>query len=555
MLTSHILLILFPEEVVFTLMIVFLSTSLILLFFLYQLYRKRRKDRKKELEALKELKGKNEKLQKVLQNNEHYQQFCLDILDNFPFPVFVKDINDNFRYKFWNKEAEIQSNTDRSTILSHTDFDIYGTERGKRYRDIDEQLVKDGKEYRAEEEYITPDGQKHHTIVSKSIISRLDNHWLLVVRWDITQIKQYEEELIRAKEELENAIRTQNLVLKSINFGLIYIDNQYNVIWESTDNLSCLTSERRYVAGHMCYKTVMKRDEPCVGCALSEALKERRPIRHEMTENDVTVEISATPVYDSSGKVLLGGLMKIEDLSDKKRIEHLLFEVKKAEEANRLKSAFLANMSHEIRTPLNAIIGFSTLLSETNDPEEKQEYIHIITSNNELLLQLINDIIDMAKIESGTLDFSYAHTDINMLMDDLYHQMQIKNKSDKVILKNCRKPSSCVIYTDRNRIMQVLINFITNAMKFTKEGTISFGYEEDEVKKEIYFYVKDTGIGIPDDKKDKIFDRFVKLNSFAQGTGLGLPICAMIVEKFGGTIGVDSHEGKGSLFWFKIPLK
>ena len=482
------------------------------------------------------------------------QQFCLNILDNLPFPVFVKDINDDFRYKLWNKEAERKSGTTREEILGHSDFEIYGKERGRKYRQIDEQLVKNKVEYQAEDDYVTPDGTIHNTIVNKSVITLGNNHWLLVVRWDITQIKEYEKKLIQAKEELENAIKNQNLVLNSINFGLVFVDKNYVVQWESTANLHEIAKGRHYSAGKVCYQTVMGRGAPCSQCALSEAIERGKPVRHELIEKDTVIEISAIPVYTNTGEIQ-GGLMKIEDISDKKRIERLQYEVKKADEANRLKSAFLANMSHEIRTPLNAIVGFSNLLAETDDPVEKQEFIHIISTNNELLLQLINDIIDMAKIESGSLDFTYSQIDINELMEEICSQMILKNKSEAVSISFDEKLPQCLIYTDRNRLMQVMINFLTNALKFTPEGAVSFGYTIEESGKAIRFYVKDTGIGIPQDKKDKIFDRFVKLNTFAQGTGLGLPICAMIAEKFGGSIGVESEEGKGSLFWLSIPMK
>lgn len=488
-------------------------------------------------------------------DKEEKRLFSLDILDNLPFPVFVKDINDNYKYTYWNKEAELQSGTKREEILGHTDFDIFGPERGMKYRKIDEQLVSKGENYRAEEDYVTPDGILHNTIVNKSIIAHDHNRWLLIVRWDITQMKEYEKELLRAKEKLEAAADTQNLVLNSINFGLIYIDKEYQVQWESTANLKDIAKGRQYTPGKTCYETVMGRKEPCAHCALSESIMEKKQIRHEYKEGDTTIEISATPVFDHAGTDVLGGLMKIEDISDKKRIEYLMYEVKKADEANRLKSAFLANMSHEIRTPLNAIVGFSNLLAETDDPEEKQEFARIISTNNELLLQLINDIIDMSKIESGSLDFVYAETDINELVGEICSQMKLKNKLETVTLSFDKKLPQCVINTDPNRLMQVLINFITNALKFTHEGSITIGYTLDESEKNIRFYVKDTGIGIPDDKKDKIFDRFVKLNAFAQGTGLGLPICAMIAEKFGGSIGVDSKEGEGSEFWLIIPTR
>ena len=456
-------------------------------------------------------------------NKEKEALFSLDILVNLPFPLFVKNIDDDYKYVFWNKEAELQSGTPREEIVGLSDFDIFGPERGMRYRKIDEQLVKEGKNYRAE--------------------------------WDITQMKEYERELIKAKEKLEDAAKTQNMVLESINFGLIYIDKEYRVQWESTTNLHKIAKGRRYTPGKVCYETVRGRTEPCPRCALSEDITKGESVRHEFTEGDITVEISAIPLFDHTDTNIVGGLMKVEDISDKKRIEHLMFEVKRADEANRLKSAFLANMSHEIRTPLNAIVGFSNLLAETDDPVEKQEFIHIISTNNELLLQLINDIIDMAKIESGSLDFTYSQIDINELMEEICSQMILKNKSEAVSISFDEKLPQCLIYTDRNRLMQVMINFLTNALKFTPEGAVSFGYTIEESGKAIRFYVKDTGIGIPQDKKDKIFDRFVKLNTFAQGTGLGLPICAMIAEKFGGSIGVESEEGKGSLFWLSIPMK
>ena len=493
--------------------------------------------------------------EQILDETVKERLFSIDILDNLPFPVFVKDINDDYKYLYWNKEAELRSGTRREEVLGHTDFDIYGAERGLKYRKVDEQLVRKGESYKAEEDYVTPDGVVHNTIVNKSIISHDKSRWLLIVRWDITQIKDYEKELIQAKEKLEDAADTQNLVLNSINFGLIYIDKEYKVQWESTSNLQGKAKGRRYTPGKICYETVMGKKEPCAQCALSEAIVKGQAVRHEFSDGETTFEISAIPVFDHSETNILGGLMKIEDISDKKRIEHLMYEVKKADEANRLKSAFLANMSHEIRTPLNAIVGFSNLLMESDDPEEKQEFAHIISTNNELLLQLINDIIDMAKIESGSLDYVYTQTDINELMEEIESQMKLKNKSEEVTVLFDHKLPQCVIYTDRNRLMQVMINFLTIALKFTFKGTVTFGYTLDEAGKKIRFYVKDTGIGIPEDKKDKIFDRFVKLNSFAQGTGLGLPICVMIAEKFGGSIGVESKEGEGSLFWMEIPVQ
>ena len=236
------------------------------------------------------------------------------------------------------------------------------------------------------------------------------------------------------------------------------------------------------------------------------------------------------------------------------KIEYSREAKEKAEESNRLKSAFLANMSHEIRTPLNAIIGFSDMICQTGEEEEKQEYMKIVSSNNELLLQLIDDILDLSKIEAGTMEFSLAPTDINDLMEGICRQMQEKNTSPDVAITFTEKAEECILNTDRVRLSQVIINFTNNAMKFTPKGSIQMGYRIDEAKDEIYFYVKDTGIGIPEDKINEVFERFVKLNTFAKGTGLGLAICRVIVERLGGTIGADSKEGEGSCFWLRLPI-
>lgn len=222
----------------------------------------------------------------------------------------------------------------------------------------------------------------------------------------------------------------------------------------------------------------------------------------------------------------------------------------KAEESDRLKSAFLANMSHEIRTPLNAIVGFSNLLTMAEDEEERNEYINIISSNNELLLQLINDILDVAKIEAGTLEFIDSEIDINALLSDIEQSSRLK-VPEGVQISFVEKMPYCIIMSDKNRLAQVITNFINNAIKFTKEGSIRFGYRHKDDK--LLFYVRDTGCGIEPEKKDLVFNRFVKLNSFAQGTGLGLAICQMIVKKMGGEIGVESQLGKGSTFWFTLP--
>ena len=240
------------------------------------------------------------------------------------------------------------------------------------------------------------------------------------------------------------------------------------------------------------------------------------------------------------------------DITPLKETEQKLIIARdKAEELDRLKSAFLANMSHEIRTPLNSIVGFSSLLAETDDREERQEYIKIVETNNELLLQLVSDILDLSKIESGTFDFVRSDLDVNESCMKIIKSMEMKVPETVDLVFDKYMPD-CHIYTDKNRFMQVITNFINNALKFTKQGTIALGYEQT-APHEIKFYVRDTGFGIPKEKIDSIFERFVKLNTFVQGTGLGLSICKSLVSQMGGKIGVESTEGEGSCFWFTHP--
>ena len=242
------------------------------------------------------------------------------------------------------------------------------------------------------------------------------------------------------------------------------------------------------------------------------------------------------------------------DIDHQKTIEEeLIIAKEKAENLDRLKSAFLANMSHEIRTPLNAIVGFASLLVESDDKKERQDYVDIMQENTELLLQLISDILDLSKIEAGTLDFTMDHLDIKSFCEDIMRNYDIKEDKPVPVLLTPDLPQY-YIYTDKKRLMQVITNFINNALKFTNEGQITLEYHYKKESNEIEFAVTDTGMGIAPDKVNQVFDRFVKLNSFSKGTGLGLSICRSIIEHLGGTIGVESEMGTGSRFWFTHPL-
>lgn len=222
-----------------------------------------------------------------------------------------------------------------------------------------------------------------------------------------------------------------------------------------------------------------------------------------------------------------------------------------AEAANQNKSVFLANMSHEIRTPLNVIMGFSNLIVTAATEEEKRMYAEVLENNCSLLLQLINDILDLSKIESGTLTFAEEEMELNILLEELASAMRTRIVAEEVVLNCVTLSAPCFVVAEKKRLSQVLINLLTNAIKFTTKGSIRLGYEIHG--KMLYFYVADTGCGFPESQKQKVFERFVRLDSAKPGTGLGLAICRTIVEKMGGCIGVESEEGKGSCFWFTIP--
>lgn len=267
---------------------------------------------------------------------------------------------------------------------------------------------------------------------------------------------------------------------------------------------------------------------------------------------DCVVSVSgAYMVQNRDEKVLL----TVRDITRLKKVQEELEAARRvAEVAGEQKTAFLANMSHEIRTPLNAIVGFAGLLSNASE-SERNSYVEIIKGNTNMLLQLVNDILDMSKIEAGTLEFIYSDTDVNQIMRELEGIFRLRleeaDSSVRIVFEPCLPV--CFIHTEKNRVSQVLSNFLSNAFKYTKEGSITLGYKVRE--DDIYFYVQDTGAGIPAGKVDKVFERFMKLDAKKQGTGLGLSISRTIIKKLGGEIGVFSEYGKGSTFWFTLPVK
>lgn len=343
---------------------------------------------------------------------------------------------------------------------------------------------------------------------------------------------------------------TWNLLSKEISYDITYVTHGY-----------CKTKDSRMMTEKEGIMIVHQDDRVRMHNAYLDLYydrvniirEEHRSLFWDGTDEYVWFESFVT-VGDRDGEghptLLVGGSLLIDE---RKKMEEELLKAKEAAEiSNHLKSAFLANMSHEIRPPLNAIVGFSNVLAYTEDENERQEYIKIIENNNTLLLQLIGDILDLSKIEAGVFEFVYSKVNLNVLLMEVIRAARLRLKDDSVVVEFVECLPECVICSDVNRLMQVMNNLITNAIKFTAKGSIRVGYRlrEDE---SLYFYVSDTGCGIPADKLKEVFGRFVKLNSFQQGTGLGLSICESIVTRLGGQIGVMSEVGQGSTFWFTLP--
>ena len=398
---------------------------------------------------------------------------------------------------------------------------------------------------------------------------------LLSYLWERRKCLRIQKRLFRESRKLEHTNHIASAILKNVHAYILLIDNDFKVLktnyYQLTGTQKGLKEKR--VGDLLQCRNALSAEGGCgthaycgscpIRCAIRQAFEQRRGFTDlEATLNVLTSEkksVECDAVISGSYFLLNeeeNMVLTVHDITQLKETEKQLTLAKeKAENADLSKSAFLANMSHEIRTPLNAITGFAEILASANTEEEKAQYQEIIKMNADLLLQLVNDILDMSKIEAGTLEFVYTKVDINLLLSDLRQLFQMKVNDAGGNIQIIAEPSlpSCSIETDRNRVAQVLSNFTTNAIKFTQEGTISIGYEARDT--ELYFYVTDTGAGIPADKLPEVFGRFVKLNKDKKGTGLGLSISKTIVNKLEGQIGADSVEGKGSTFWFTIPYR
>lgn len=486
--------------------------------------------------------------------------FLEDLFNNLSVAVAVRDIQDGLRFLYWNKEAENIFGLTQKDIMENMEVALASNEMTVRMNRNDLEILQKEGRFSGLCKFEKQDGGSLCLYVNKRIISHPNGKkWLLITAWDMTEQQQNTEKLAELNKRLQTVMEVAQMSLWTydIKKDVITYDG-INSIPEilPTGNQCRLKDFLNLISPEM-------REEVCESVSkflhgdvssLHEEFTLYKSFRRTL---DIPVWIcshSTVLRYDAEGKpaVLVGAN---KDISAQKELEDTLLQAKRsAEEASRLKDVFLANMSHEIRTPLNSIVGFSSLLATTEDSSEQAEYSEIIQNNTDLLLQLINDILDLSKIEAGTMEFTYKDVNVHSLFSELEKTARWRMKDSNIDIVFVESCPGLILDIDPNRFMQVMNNFMTNAIKFTHQGSIRFGYKRQD-SGNWYFYLTDTGEGIPSDKVQSVFDRFVKLDSFKQGTGLGLSICKSIIERFDGEIGVDSQFGVGSTFWFTLPDK
>lgn len=494
-------------------------------------------------------------LEREQARSERYRFFLESILDNLPIATIVKDIKNNGKYLVWNKKAGNLVNVNPKEIIGKCEGDF---DKPSDFVSRAEQEVIEGGQPKSFIRRLTDNTGKEIVLsIHKALVSYNagEEQWMISSSMDITEIENQQHQI--------EALNSEFLfVMKAIGLISWRWDLQKNLIICNRDFFTPKSGAATGIVsedGENYYSQVIPEHRVRMRKAFDDLANDRISTFDE--EYQIIYEGDDKPswaetfaIVSKRGKdgkpVEFVGATRLID--ERKEMENALLEAKeKAEQGSRLKSAFLANMSHEIRTPLNAIVGFSGLLSNYVQDDECREFVNIIESNNELLLQLINDILDISKIESDTLEFTYGDMDVNGNLAELRSATELR-VSPEVEIRFEAAMQECTIHTERNRVMQVINNYVSNAIKYTSKGSIVIGYYPPENGK-LRFFVRDTGSGIPEDKQDKVFQRFVKLDSFKQGTGLGLAISTMIAEKMEGSVGVVSEVGKGSEFWFEIP--
>lgn len=491
---------------------------------------------------------------------ENLQEIINTIIDHLPMGVFVKD--NNLDYLYWNKFMEDVTGIDTIDIAGKNDSAVSydALISAEKRLELEKRIIHTGETVEFHGVIKTPSGEHKNIEMTKYPLSLKDGKQLLLVLWrDVT-----------AKVAMENELRrTQtltNMALQSVDIrtSSVYINPDSSCKYEDSTveffHKKGNTPKQKLIPIPILLKNIHPEDiapysrlfeRLCRG-EIDECKIEYR-CRDSENEAYRWREVSAY-VYerDKQGRPV-SLLCCSQDIEERKQQEQHLSEAKdKAENADLLKSKYLANMSHEIRTPLNAITGFSELMLYADSDEERKEYYEIIKSNNILLMQLVNDILDLSKIEANVMNIAYAPTDLNELMMNIYASAKLRMPEGvELVLENGE--TDCTFITDTNRLQQLVTNLLNNAMKNTSKGSITLGYaKEDGMMK---FFVRDTGIGIAKNELENIFSRYVKVNDYVEGIGLGLAICRGLVTNMGGSISVESEQGTGSTFTFRLPIK
>lgn len=479
------------------------------------------------------------------------------ILDNTPCLLYVKNASDNFKFILVNDRFCKYVNRRYEDIIGHKESEMFDKENCEKFYYYDK-LTAETNEMLSYDECIVMNGESSCWRTTKSPIKMNNGDvYIIGTATDITETLQSNKKLKIAQKEVILANEILNEVIDRVP-GVFYIKDASTFKYIKANQAFCRITGKKQniVVGHndfdffdkqsaeiyRSYDLRLKNGEKMISYS-NKTIIDGKTAYWLVTKSIITTPDHRQVILCTATDVTKLHEINIE-LEDAKT---------KAEQADKLKSAFLANMSHEIRTPLNAIVGFSNLLQETDDPYEKSEYLNIINTNNELLLRLIEDILDLSKIESGFIELKPETFDMVSIFNETYVSLINRCTNSKVALKIINPYKECIVTLDRNRIVQVITNFATNSIKYTEKGEITIGYEY--VDGGIRIYVKDTGIGIKSEKQQFVFRRFAKLNDFGQGTGLGLAISKAIIEANNGKIGFESQENKGSTFWAWIPCK
>ena len=496
-----------------------------------------------------------------LKTEKNLQELINTILDRLPLGVFVKDGDNHFNYLYWNHFMEEITGIETREIEGHDDFEVnYNALMTAEERlETDMNVIKTGLTARFKGKVKSASGDYRDIEVAKYPISLNNGKPLVLALWrDITSELATENTLRRTRILTKMALRISDIRTCSIfidpdsthNFkDSVVTLNDWNTMSEDMIEVSWgQFISRAHPDDQEHYHNMFTR--LCRG-EISEARIEARMLFPGKKEY-VWREVFAT-VYERDEKgrpsVILGCSTNIQE---RKNQELSLEEAKvKAEAADKMKSKYLADMSHEIRTPLNAITGFSELMAFADTDEERMSYYDVIKMNNQLLMQLINDILDISKIEADAIKITYEQLDGSELMDTIYASAKLRVPGGvKLILE--KGADHHMFGTDSMRLLQLINNLVNNAIKNTKEGSITMGYTI-QPDNQLRFYVRDTGIGIDKDKLKDVFGRFVKINDYMEGIGLGLAICKGLVVKMGGSIHVTSELGVGSEFSFILP--